>query len=49
MTYFQTCQESWHPNTAGHGVLAQCLSGAATTATRAVRCTRAPSGAITVA
>jgi lysophospholipase L1-like esterase len=48
VTYFQTCQESWHPNAAGHGVLAQCLSGAATTAARTVRCVRSASGAITV-
>ncbi len=26
--WFQTCQESWHPNAAGHGVLGQCLSSA---------------------
>jgi hypothetical protein len=48
VTYFQTCQESWHPNAAGHGVLGQCLSGAAVTAARTVRCTRAAGGAITV-
>ncbi len=48
VTYFQTCQESWHPNAAGHGVLAQCLSGAATTSARTVRCVRSSSGAITV-
>nr|WP_246274420.1 hypothetical protein [Phytohabitans houttuyneae] len=48
VTYFQTCQESWHPNAAGHGVLGQCLSGAAVTAARSVRCTRAAGGAITV-
>ena len=28
VTSFQTCQESWHPNAAGHRVLAQCLAGA---------------------
>ena len=27
-TYYQTCQESWHPNAAGHEVLGQCLTGA---------------------
>jgi lysophospholipase L1-like esterase len=27
--YFQTCQESWHPNAAGHAVLGQCLAAAA--------------------
>ncbi|MEV1328633.1 hypothetical protein AB0J20_03545 [Micromonospora costi] len=47
-TYFQTCQESWHPNAAGHQVLGQCLSGAATTAARAVSCVRAADGSITV-
>ncbi|MCM0677007.1 hypothetical protein NCC78_20280 [Micromonospora phytophila] len=47
VTYFQTCQESWHPNAAGHQVLGQCLTGAATTAARAVTCTRAPDGSIT--
>ena len=26
VSYFQTCQESWHPNAAGHQVLGQCLS-----------------------
>jgi len=24
--FFQTCQESWHPNAAGHAVLGQCLA-----------------------
>jgi hypothetical protein len=48
VTYFQTCQESWHPNAAGHGVLGQCLAGAAVTASRAVRCTRSATGVITV-
>ena len=24
-SYYQTCQESWHPNAAGHRVLGQCL------------------------
>lgn len=48
VTYFQTCQESWHPNGAGHGVLGQCLTGAAATAARSVRCVRTSSGAITV-
>ncbi|MGB2572411.1 hypothetical protein ACPFP2_28815 [Micromonospora citrea] len=47
-TYFQTCQESWHPNAAGHRVLGRCLSGAASTATRAVACVRAPDGTVTV-
>ncbi len=48
VTYFQTCQESWHPNAAGHGVLGQCLAGAAVTASRSVQCVRSPSGTITV-
>jgi hypothetical protein len=48
VTYFQTCQESWHPNAAGHGVLGQCLTGAAATAKRTVACVRATNGAITV-
>ena len=48
VTYFQTCQESWHPNAAGHAVLGQCLSGAAATSARAVRCTRGPGGTVTV-
>ncbi|GAB3974750.1 hypothetical protein V1634_18825 [Plantactinospora veratri] len=48
VTYFQTCQESWHPNAAGHAVLGQCLAGAAATSNRAVACVRSGSGAITV-
>jgi hypothetical protein len=28
--FFQTCQESWHPNAAGHAVLGHCLAVAAT-------------------
>ncbi|MFC5286385.1 hypothetical protein ACFPM7_04920 [Actinokineospora guangxiensis] len=49
VTHFQTCQESWHPNAGGHGVLAQCLSGAATTGSRAVSCVRdANTGGISV-
>ncbi|MER7891516.1 hypothetical protein ABTX15_16985 [Micromonospora sp. NPDC094482] len=47
-TYFQTCQESWHPNATGHQVLGQCLTGAATTPARAVSCVRASNGSITV-
>jgi len=46
--YFQTCQESWHPNANGYGVLGQCLSGAANTSARAVACTRGGDGTITV-
>jgi hypothetical protein len=48
VTYFQTCQESWHPNASGYGVLGQCLTGAATTTTRAVSCVRSPDGTVTV-
>ncbi|MFC6021316.1 hypothetical protein ACFP2T_34715 [Plantactinospora solaniradicis] len=49
VTYFQTCQESWHPNAAGHAVLGQCLTGAAaTTPNRAVACVRAANGSISV-
>ncbi|SBT37509.1 SGNH/GDSL hydrolase family protein [Micromonospora auratinigra] len=47
-TYFQTCQESWHPSAAGHQVLGRCLTGAAATTARAVACVRAPDGTITV-
>ncbi|MFI5836300.1 hypothetical protein ACIA5A_21755 [Micromonospora sp. NPDC051300] len=47
-TYFQTCQESWHPSAAGHQVLGRCLSGAAVTAARTVSCVRAPDGTIAV-
>lgn len=47
-TYFQTCQESWHPNAAGHAVLGQCLA-AATTRTRAqVACRRLSDGTVSV-
>ncbi|MGC4859367.1 hypothetical protein [Micromonospora sp. DT41] len=48
VSYFQTCQESWHPNATGHQVLGQCLAGAAATSARAVSCVRASSGAISV-
>ncbi|MFI7550977.1 hypothetical protein ACIBQ2_14625 [Micromonospora sediminimaris] len=48
VSYFQTCQESWHPNAAGHQVLGQCLSGAATTAARSVACVRGSNGTISV-
>lgn len=47
-TYFQTCQESWHPNAAGHAVLGRCLTGAAAATTRAVTCARSADGTITV-
>ncbi|MFV2103412.1 hypothetical protein [Micromonospora sp. LOL_024] len=48
VSYFQTCQESWHPNAAGHQVLGQCLTGAAATAAGSVACVRTSTGAITV-
>ncbi|GIJ09638.1 hypothetical protein ACFFMR_03400 [Micromonospora andamanensis] len=48
VSYFQTCQESWHPNAAGHQVLGQCLSGAATATARSVACVRASNGTIGV-
>jgi lysophospholipase L1-like esterase len=48
VTYFQTCQESWHPNAAGHAVLGQCLTGAASTSKRSVSCVRSSTGAVTV-
>ncbi|MDG4758981.1 hypothetical protein [Micromonospora sp. WMMD710] len=48
VNYFQTCQESWHPNATGHQVLGQCLAGAAVTAARAVSCVRAGNGTISV-
>lgn len=47
VSYFQTCQESWHPNAAGHAVLGRCLSAAATgTPRRSVTCVRASNGTI---
>ncbi|WP_433729864.1 hypothetical protein ACQP2Y_18555 [Actinoplanes sp. CA-051413] len=48
VSYFQTCQESWHPNANGHAVLGRCLTGAAATAARTVTCTRSPDGQLTV-
>ncbi|GAA3773576.1 hypothetical protein [Micromonospora maritima] len=47
-TYFQTCQESWHPSAAGHQVLGRCLTGAAATGARSVSCVRAPDGTVSV-
>ena len=46
--FFQTCQESWHPNAAGHAVLGQCLSAAVARSgddTR-VDCVRNPSSGV---
>lgn len=48
VTYFQTCQESWHPNANGYGVLGQCLSGAAVSASRQVACVRQGDGSVSV-
>ncbi|MFC4044175.1 hypothetical protein ACFO1B_37640 [Dactylosporangium siamense] len=49
VSYFQTCQESWHPSAAGHAVLGKCLTGAATGSARTVTCTRQPDGTIVTA
>ncbi|ROO86493.1 hypothetical protein EDD29_4065 [Actinocorallia herbida] len=49
VTYYQTCQESWHPSAAGHAVLGQCLGGAVASAARTVKCVRnATTGALTL-
>lgn len=48
VTYFQTCQESWHPNANGYGVLGQCLSGAVTATSRQVACVRHGDGTVAV-
>jgi hypothetical protein len=48
VTYFQTCQESWHPNANGYGVLGQCLSGAAIAGNRQVTCVRQSDGSVSV-
>ncbi|GAA1521490.1 GDSL-type esterase/lipase family protein [Sphaerisporangium rubeum] len=49
ITYFQTCQESWHPNAAGHAVLGQCLTAALTAGPRTtVTCTRGSGGTLTI-
>lgn len=41
--FFQTCQESWHPNAAGHAVLGQCLAAAvAVTNDDRIDCVRNP-------
>ena len=46
-TYFQTCQESWHPNAAGHRALGSCLGMAVSTGGGQVNCRRMPDGAMT--
>lgn len=49
-SYYQTCQESLHPNAAGHAVLGQCLTAAAGATKTTVSCTRnSSSGAISAA
>ncbi|MBB2942536.1 hypothetical protein FB565_002249 [Actinoplanes lutulentus] len=48
VTYYQTCQESWHPSAAGHGVLATCLTGAAASGARELSCVRNPNGTLTI-
>lgn len=47
-SYYQTCQESWHPSAAGHQVLGQCLTQAWTRGGAALTCTRAADGSIGV-
>jgi len=44
--YYQTCQESWHPNAAGHVVLGQCLTAATSTAAANLTCQRSPDGSL---
>ena len=46
--YYQTCQESWHPNAAGQQVLGQCLSGAWTGPRVNVSCVRSASGVVLI-
>lgn len=46
--YYQTCQESWHPSTAGQQVLGQCLRGAWLGGVPNVSCVRTSSGGILV-
>ncbi|GAA5130430.1 GDSL-type esterase/lipase family protein [Alloalcanivorax gelatiniphagus] len=46
--HYQTCQESWHPNAAGHQVLGRCLSGAWTGTAARVSCVRTAAGDVLV-
>lgn len=46
--YYQTCQESWHPNAAGHQALGRCLRGAWLGAAPRLACVRTSSGDILV-
>ena len=48
-SWFQTCQESWHPNAAGHRALASCLGLAVTAGGGQVTCRRLPDGTMTTA
>ncbi|MFD9946448.1 hypothetical protein ACFWYW_31080 [Nonomuraea sp. NPDC059023] len=49
VTHFQTCQESWHPNAAGHAVLGQCLTAASAAAPRTtIACARNANGTLTI-
>ena len=47
-SWYQTCQESWHPNVAGHQVLGQCLSAAWGRSGARLTCARQPSGQVVV-
>ena len=47
-SYYQTCQESWHPNAAGQQVLGQCLSGAVARTTAVVSCVRTSTGGVLI-
>ena len=46
-SYFQTCQESWHPNVAGHQALGKCLTLAVAAGGGQVVCRRLADGSIT--
>ena len=47
-SYYQTCQESWHPSAAGHAVLGQCLAAAWSRGGPVLTCVRTPNGTIEV-
>jgi hypothetical protein len=46
--YYQTCQESWHPNAAGHQVLGRCLDAAWLGNAASLACTRTAAGDVLV-
>ncbi len=46
--YYQTCQESWHPNAAGQQALGRCLRGAWLAGAATATCVRQSSGDILV-